>query len=52
VAPAAPTKKLTANRLQFFGIITSEYLDQINPVETTKKFFKGISSAAVTYLNI
>lgn len=31
-APAAPTKKLTANRLQFFGIITSEYLDQINPV--------------------
>lgn len=31
-APAPPTKKLTAKRFQFFGIITNEYLDQINPV--------------------
>lgn len=31
--PAQPTKKFTANRLQFLGIITREYLDQIRPVE-------------------
>lgn len=30
--PAQPTKKFTANRLQFLGIITREYLDQIRPV--------------------
>lgn len=30
-APAPPTKKLTQNRFQFLGMITSEYLDQIRP---------------------
>ncbi|KAG7215766.1 hypothetical protein INR49_021889, partial [Caranx melampygus] len=30
-APALPTKKLTANRFQFFGIMTNEYLDQMSP---------------------
>lgn len=32
VPPAQPTKKLTANRDQFFGIITREYRDHISPV--------------------
>lgn len=35
--PAHPTKKLTANRFQFFGIITSEYLDQIRPTNTGER---------------
>lgn len=29
--PAPPTKKFTAKRFQFLGIITKEYLDQIRP---------------------
>lgn len=29
--PAPPTKKFTAKRFQFLGIITREYLDQIKP---------------------
>lgn len=29
--PHMPRKKLTANRAQFLGMITKQYLDQINP---------------------
>lgn len=29
--PQPPTKKLTANRFQFLGIMTKEYLDQMSP---------------------
>jgi len=29
------TKMLTAKRLQFFGMITSEYRDQIKPVNAS-----------------
>lgn len=42
-APAVPAKKLTASRLQFFGIITREYLDQISPVART------IASAVLSF---
>lgn len=37
-APALPTKKLTANRFQFFGIMTNEYLDQISPVGAESQY--------------
>ena len=50
-APAVPAKELTASRLQFFGIITSEYLDQINPVarrvaSTVLSFSAGLAMPA------
>lgn len=45
--PAQPTKKFTANRLQFLGIITREYLDQIRPVERNGKF-KDISDISLS----
>lgn len=32
--PAPPTKKFTAKRFQFLGMMTREYLDQIRPTDT------------------
>ncbi len=33
--PHMPRKKFTANRAQFLGMITKQYLDQINPEKKT-----------------
>lgn len=36
--PHMPRKKFTANRAQFLGMITKQYLDQINPGKTKQRF--------------
>lgn len=40
------TNKLTLNKLQFFGIITNEYLDQIVPVAAKDKHCDTLSLSA------
>lgn len=45
-APAPPTKKLTQNRFQFFGIMTNEYLDQIRPVAVSTPDWEVLSFSA------
>lgn len=44
--PAQPRKKLTQNRFQFFGIMTSEYLDQIRPVAVSTADWEVLSFSA------
>jgi len=44
--PAQPRKKLTANRFQFFGIMTKEYLDQIRPVAVSTADWERLSFSA------
>jgi len=44
--PAQPRKKLTANRFQFFGMMTKEYLDQIRPVAVSTADWERLSFSA------